>query len=152
MYRHTLYITGLGSHQGICDNSEVRHDKQPGVKKIATVSGPFHAWLNCFALVTEAEHWQMFALSGASCFEYDSADDIMTAVISALWEYAPWWYRVIYLVTRVRKSVKTLVIGGPVYSHGSTLILAWICDHMPSKVWDEITQPSPKFNDCTDEV
>ena len=29
---------------------------------------------------------------------------------------------------------------------------AWISNHMPSKVWDEITYPFPNFNSCTVEV
>ena len=41
---------------------------------------------------------------------------------------------------------------GPVYIHGLTLILAWISNHLPSKVWDEITYPIPNFNGYTVEV
>ena len=33
-----------------------------------------------------------------------------------------------------------------------TLIPAWINNHMPNKVWDEITYPFLNFNDCTVEV
>ena len=33
-----------------------------------------------------------------------------------------------------------------------TLIPAWISNHMPSKVQDEITYPFPNFNGCTIEV
>ena len=35
---------------------------------------------------------------------------------------------------------------GSFYKDGLTLILIWISNHMPSKVWDEITYPFPKFN------
>ena len=39
------------------------------------------------------------------------------------------------------------------YWHGLTLImLGWIINHRPSKVWDEITYPFPIFNGCTVEV
>ena len=31
-------------------------------------------------------------------------------------------------------------------------ISAWISNHMPSEVWDEITYPFPNFNGCTVEV
>ena len=34
---------------------------------------------------------------------------------------------------------------GPIYT-------AWISNHMPSKVWDEITYPFPNFNIATTEV
>ena len=34
----------------------------------------------------------------------------------------------------------------PFYQNGLTLIPAWISNHMPSKVWDEITYPLPNFN------
>ena len=33
-----------------------------------------------------------------------------------------------------------------------TLIPAWIRNHMPSNVWDEITYPFLNFNGCTVEV
>ena len=42
-----------------------------------------------------------------------------------------------------------LVAWGPFYLHGLTLILAWISNHMPNKVWEEITYPFPKFNVVT---
>ena len=32
------------------------------------------------------------------------------------------------------------------------LLLAWISNHMPSKMWDGITYPFPNFNGCTVEV
>ena len=36
--------------------------------------------------------------------------------------------------------------------HGSTLIPAWISNHIPGKIWDEITNPSPNFNGATVEI
>ena len=42
--------------------------------------------------------------------------------------------------------------GPPFFKHGSTFILSSICNHMPSKVWDELTYPFPNFNGCTVEV
>ena len=36
--------------------------------------------------------------------------------------------------------------------HGLTLIPAFLSNHMPSKVWDEITNPFPNFNGVTIEV
>ena len=41
---------------------------------------------------------------------------------------------------------------GPFYWHGLTLIPAWTSNHMPHKVWDEITYPFLNFNSCTVEV
>ena len=41
---------------------------------------------------------------------------------------------------------------GPFYKNGLTLIPAWISNHMPSKVWDEITHPFLNFNGCAVEV
>ena len=38
------------------------------------------------------------------------------------------------------------------YQHGLTLIPAWIRDHMPCIVWNEITNPFPNINDSTVEV
>ena len=40
----------------------------------------------------------------------------------------------------------------PFYYHGLILILAWRSNHMPSKVWNEITYPFPNFNGCSNEV
>ena len=39
--------------------------------------------------------------------------------------------------------------SGPFYSHGSTLILAWISNYIHYEVWDEITNPLLNFNGCT---
>ena len=33
-----------------------------------------------------------------------------------------------------------------------TLLLTWISNHRPNKMWDEIPYPFPNFNDCTVEV
>ena len=41
------------------------------------------------------------------------------------------------------------ISSGPFYKHGLTLIPAWISNHMPRKVWDEITYPFLNFNGCT---
>ena len=38
------------------------------------------------------------------------------------------------------------------YFHELTLIPAWISNHMPSKMWDEIIHPFPNSNGCTVEV
>ena len=43
-------------------------------------------------------------------------------------------------------------IGCPFCWHGLTLILAWISIHMPSKVWDKISDPFPNFNGSAVEV
>ena len=40
----------------------------------------------------------------------------------------------------------------PIYWHGLALIAAWISNHTPSKVWDEIHYPFPNFNGRTVEV
>ena len=44
------------------------------------------------------------------------------------------------------------ISSSPFYKHGLTLIPAWISNHMPGKVWDEITYPFLNFNSCTVEV
>ena len=38
------------------------------------------------------------------------------------------------------------------YEHGLTLVSAWIGNHMPSKVWGEITYPFLNFNGAAIEV
>ena len=46
--------------------------------------------------------------------------------------------------------LKFLLINlwGSFYQHGLTLISAWIRNHMPSKVWDEIIYALPNFSTC----
>ena len=41
---------------------------------------------------------------------------------------------------------------GSLYWHGLTLIPAWLSNHTPNKVWDEIVYPFPNFNGATIEV
>ena len=41
-----------------------------------------------------------------------------------------------------------MVSRDPFYSHGLTLILAWISTHMLSKVWYKVTKPFPNFHGC----
>ena len=43
----------------------------------------------------------------------------------------------------------SLYSWGPFYQHGLTSIPEWISNHMPNKVWDEITYPFPNFNGGT---
>ena len=40
----------------------------------------------------------------------------------------------------------------PFYLHGLTLTPAWISNRMPSKVWEEMTDPFPNSNGCNAEV
>ena len=40
----------------------------------------------------------------------------------------------------------------PFYQHWLTKIPAWISDHMPSEVWDDITYLFPNFNGAAVEV
>ena len=40
-------------------------------------------------------------------------------------------------------------IKGPFYYRGLNLIPAWMCNQMPSNVWDEITYPFRNFNGCS---
>ena len=49
-------------------------------------------------------------------------------------------------------SGSILTLRGPFYQHGLTLIPAWISNHIPSKVWDEIAYPFPNFNGRTLDV
>ena len=63
-----------------------------------------------------------------------------SAVNSGIYENSHW------------KLEKVNYIYGPFYQHGLTLISAWISNHMPGEMWDEITYPSLNFNGCTVEV
>ena len=59
-----------------------------------------------------------------------------------------------YLSTRGLKLflVSKRASSDPFYSHGLTWIPAWISNHMPSIVWDEITYPLINFNGTIVEV
>ena len=50
------------------------------------------------------------------------------------------------------KLVHASSILGPFSQYRLTLIPAWISNHIPNKVWDEITYSSPNLNGCTVEV
>ena len=41
---------------------------------------------------------------------------------------------------------------GPFYQYEFVLIPAWICNHMSSNMWDEITHPFPYFNGTSIEI
>ena len=41
---------------------------------------------------------------------------------------------------------------GTILLNGLTLISAWISNHMPWELWDNITHSFPNFNGCTVEV
>ena len=45
-----------------------------------------------------------------------------------------------------------MLSSGPFCCHGLTWISAWIWNHMPGKLGDEITYPFLNFNSCTVEV
>ena len=67
----------------------------------------------------------------------DGTADISTAVNWGLQNLTP---------------ANTLEFCAPLYRHGLTLCPAWICNHMPRKVWDGNTYPFLNFNGCTVEV
>ena len=61
----------------------------------------------------------------------------------------------VYLSSRFTHTVPTMQgqqHPAHFYLHDLTLIPAWISNHMPNKVWDEITYPFLNFNGCTVEV
>ena len=49
-------------------------------------------------------------------------------------------------------AIYKIDFGRTVYKYGLTLITAWIRNHMPSKVWDEINNAFPNFDGATVEV
>ena len=61
-------------------------------------------------------------------------------------------YFVMFTRLRTIATLSAPTVCGPFYLRGLTLIPAWISNHMPSKVWDEITYPFLNFNGCTVEV
>ena len=71
-----------------------------------------------------ASDWPIQALPPLSLTSAQS-----TTIRASIWSSAP----------------KTEDCCSPFYLHGLTLIPAWISNHMPCKVWDEITYPIPKL-------
>ena len=55
-------------------------------------------------------------------------------------------------VPQLLMSLMLVSHGDLLYWHGLILIPAWISNHMPCKVWDEITYPFPNFNGAAVEV
>ena len=60
--------------------------------------------------------------------------------------------RSIYPRFTFSKPWSGIYICSPFYYHGLTLIPACISNYMPSKVWDEITNPFLNFNGATVDV
>ena len=58
------------------------------------------------------------------------------------------WYNIVSVIS----IIIGLIISGPFYSHGLTLIPAWISNYTHYNVWDEITYPFLNFNSATVEV
>ena len=55
--------------------------------------------------------------------------------------------------SRRTRSIQWLLIpSDPFYLYGLTLIPTWIDNHIPSKVWDEITDPFQNFSGATVEL
>ena len=69
---------------------------------------------------------------------------------SAIWQQICLGLNVLKNVTKGIHVVTTPV--APFTNNGLTLIPAWISNHTPNKVWDEITYPFLNFNGCTVEV
>ena len=46
-------------------------------------------------------------------------------------------------------SIDLNINWDPVYWYGLTSIPAWVSNHFPSEMWDEIIHPFPKLNGCT---
>ena len=61
----------------------------------------------------------------------------------------PMWFRKRCLILSACASPRithSAMGHGPLYYNGLTSIPAWINNHIPSKVWDEITYPFTNFN------
>ena len=58
----------------------------------------------------------------------------------------------VHLIVQYEDRVKNTDPWGLYYKHGLTSIPAWINNHMPSKVRNEITDSFPNINGCTVEV
>ena len=56
------------------------------------------------------------------------------------------------MLTLILNHVCKMDPWAPFYKHGSTLIPAWIYNHLPGKVCDGITYPFLNFNGCTVDV
>ena len=71
---------------------------------------------------------------------------LFSILVSTTRNFSPW-----SLVERFCTTPSALVAStawGPIYLRGLTVIPAWISNHMPSKVWDEIGHPFQNLNGC----
>ena len=62
--------------------------------------------------------------------------------------YISYWSEYDFIITVTLyylRSAKSFIAWGAFYQHGLTLIPVWISNHMPSKVWNEITDPFLHF-------
>ena len=66
--------------------------------------------------------------------------------ISQWWYTSPWNCSCGWKQMSIISQSCLVMTQGSFYWHGLTFIPAWINNHMPSKVWDEITYPFPNFN------
>ena len=62
------------------------------------------------------------------------------------WVTCPHSYIYSALLWIITDSSQCIANKGIFYLYGLTLTPAWICNHMPNKMWHEITYPFPNFN------
>ena len=105
-------------------------------------------WYLCIEMVRRHFYTEMAVLSFIYSREYKS------------WHIGSNHFPTVYHTVHRAAQWRTIPAGywwlpwhhGPILLTWLTLIAAWISNHMPSKVWDEITYQFPNFNGYTVEV
>ena len=126
------------SNHGISPDSEVHGANMGPMWVLSAPDGPMLApwtllsWslctfdLICINFGADGFHW--LNLQTRNCLPYK------------LWFY--WGHHI--GVPGIYSVYRSQTIWGPFSWHGLTLIAAWISNHAPSKLWDDITNPFPK--------
>ena len=91
-----------------------------------------------------------FGNGGCHSIVHKTSHDFCSKFVQFLWFPISFRWSTFKRTGQVSRNIMPL----RVYKHldGSTLIPAWISNHMPSKVWDGITHPFLNLNDCAVEV
>ena len=105
----------------------------------------FALWLSAcicpFVLFTK--HKKIFAR-----FRKNKSAGNMFRVCQSLRNFTGFYSRRWCISVQNYKQWERFDVRAPFYNDGLTLIPAWRSNHIPSRVWDEITYPFPNFKGC----
>ena len=113
-----------------------------------------HRWIP-LTKTSDVELWYFFWSASEQTTETTMETPVIWDAIAHIIPSLYWWKGGLKDLSwnfQNRRDIAQGTIWAPFYWHGLTLIPAWISNHLPGKVWDEITYPFLNFNGCTVEV